>query len=138
MTNLCGCGNIIRYRKCARSSVDRVPGYEPVGRGFESPRARQQKTHFCLPTKVRFLNDVCLRQMMTASPNDVRCANDVWLRHVLWQTSHHYGTKWRNIIFAKQMQYISAGDASLKYAETKVEYFYLLLLQFCSLWFLFN
>ena len=24
----------------------------------------QQKTHFCLPTKVRFLNDVCLRQMM--------------------------------------------------------------------------
>jgi len=40
---------------------------------------RQQKTHFCLPTKVRFLNDVCLRQMMTASPNDVRCANDVCL-----------------------------------------------------------
>jgi len=28
---------------------------------------------------VRFLNDVCLRQMMTASPNDVRCANDVCL-----------------------------------------------------------
>ncbi len=25
---------------CARSSADRVPGYEPVGRGFESPRAR--------------------------------------------------------------------------------------------------
>ena len=40
----------------------------------------QQKTHFCLPTKVRFLNDVCLRQMMTASPNDVRYANDVCLR----------------------------------------------------------
>ena len=30
----------------------------------------QQKTHFCLPTKVRFLNDVCLRQMMLASPSD--------------------------------------------------------------------
>ena len=28
---------------CACSSVDRVPGYEPVGRGFESPQARQQK-----------------------------------------------------------------------------------------------
>jgi hypothetical protein len=28
---------------------------------------------------VRFLNDVCLRQMMTASPNDVRYANDVCL-----------------------------------------------------------
>ena len=48
-------------------------------RGFESHSLRQQKTHFCLPTKVRFLNDVCLRQMMTASPNDVRCANDVCL-----------------------------------------------------------
>ena len=29
----------------------------------------QQKTHFCMPTKVRFLNDVCLRQMMLASPH---------------------------------------------------------------------
>ena len=29
-----------RVLLCARSSVDRVPGYEPVGRGFESPRAR--------------------------------------------------------------------------------------------------
>jgi len=28
---------------------------------------------------VRFLNDVCLRQMMTASPNDARFANDVCL-----------------------------------------------------------
>ena len=37
----------------------------------------QQKTHFCLPTKVRFLNDVCQSsqselygKMMLASPND--------------------------------------------------------------------
>ena len=40
----------------------------------------QQKTHFCLLTKVRFLNDVCLRQMMWASPNDDADANDVCLR----------------------------------------------------------
>ena len=33
-------------------------------RGFKSHLLRQQKTHFCLPTKVRFLNDACLRQMM--------------------------------------------------------------------------
>ena len=64
---------------------------------------------------MRFLNDVCLRQMMTASPNDVRFANDVWLRHILWQTSHHCKTKWSNIIFAKQMHHIAVGDASLKY-----------------------
>ena len=31
-------------------------------------------------TKVRFLNDVCLRQMMWASPNDDADANDVCLR----------------------------------------------------------
>ena len=52
---------------------------DSVIRVFESLRPSQQKTHFCLPTKVRFLNDVCLRQMMTASPNDVRYANDVCL-----------------------------------------------------------
>ena len=52
--------------------------------------------------------------MMTASPNYVRYANDVWLRHILWQTSHHCGTKWSNIIFAKQMHHIAAGDASFE------------------------
>ena len=30
--------------ECACSSADRVPGYEPVGRGFESPQARQKET----------------------------------------------------------------------------------------------
>ena len=29
---------------CARSSVDRVPGYEPVGRRFESCQARHKKS----------------------------------------------------------------------------------------------
>ena len=29
--------------KCPCSSVDRVPGYEPVGRRFESRQARQKK-----------------------------------------------------------------------------------------------
>ncbi len=28
--------------ECACSSADRVPGYEPVGRGFESPQARHE------------------------------------------------------------------------------------------------
>ena len=40
---------------CAHSSVDRVPGYEPVGRRFESSWARQQKQNICLPTNVLFL-----------------------------------------------------------------------------------
>ena len=30
-------------QKCALSSADRVPGYEPVGREFESPRARHKQ-----------------------------------------------------------------------------------------------
>ena len=51
-------------------------------------------------TKVRFLNDVCLRQMMLASPMMTATPNDVWLCHILWQTSHHCETKWSNIIFA--------------------------------------
>ncbi|MBQ7315225.1 MAG: hypothetical protein IJW83_04385, partial [Clostridia bacterium] len=44
-------------------------------------------------TKVRFLNDVCLRQMMLALPMMTASPNDAWLRHILWQTSHHCGTK---------------------------------------------
>ena len=39
------------------------------------------------------------------------------LRHILWQTSHHCGTKWSNIIFAKQMHHIAAGDASLLFVD---------------------
>ncbi len=55
----CGCCSMVEFQPsklaawvrfpspapffCAGSSVDRVPGYEPVGRGFESPPARQQK-----------------------------------------------------------------------------------------------
>ena len=46
------------------------------------PILRQQKTHFCLPTKVRFLNDVCLRQMMLASPMMTASPDDVWLSHI--------------------------------------------------------
>ena len=44
----------------ALSSVDRVPGYEPVGRRFESSRARQKKQAywlaffaFCAPWRIR-------------------------------------------------------------------------------------
>jgi len=75
-------------------------------------RQRQQKTHFCLPTKVRFLNDVCLRQMMTASPNDVRFANDAWLRHILEQTSQHCDRREQHHFERSEKHHIAAGDAS--------------------------
>ena len=39
--------------------------------------------------------------MMTATPNDV------WLRHILGQTSHHCGTKWSNIILSEAKNIIS-------------------------------
>ena len=58
LTNHDCCAIIYRlYRKlygCALSSADRVPGYEPVGREFESPRARHVKNLFCLPDKRGF------------------------------------------------------------------------------------
>ena len=44
MTNVTHCDKLFGHlKKCAHSSADRVPGYEPVGRGFESPWARQSK-----------------------------------------------------------------------------------------------
>ena len=50
----------------ALSSVDRVPGYEPVGRRFESSRARQQKRLpsgglFCCLCPTRF--EPCTRSV---------------------------------------------------------------------------
>ena len=41
---------------CAHSSVDRVPGYEPVGRRFESSWARHRKYRICLLTNAVFFN----------------------------------------------------------------------------------
>ena len=40
------------------AQLDRVTGYEPVGQGFESLPARQEKSHLCLLTKVTFFNDI--------------------------------------------------------------------------------
>ena len=51
--------------------------------------------------------------MMTASPNDVRYANDVCLR--AHRGKHRIiATKGSDIIFAKQMHHIAEGDASFK------------------------
>ena len=52
MTNAAGW--CIISHVAALAQLDRVPGYEPVGRGFESLMPRQQKENFCLP-KVLFL-----------------------------------------------------------------------------------
>ena len=46
MTNKKPCAIICRYaekRHAALAQLDRVPGYEPVGRGFESPVPRQER-----------------------------------------------------------------------------------------------
>ena len=58
-----------------------------------------------------FFYDVCLRQMMTALPNDVRFANDVCLT-AHWGKHRIIATSGSNIIFAKQMHHIAIGDAS--------------------------
>ena len=55
-----------------------------------------------------FWGDVCpIGQMMSASPNDVGFANNVCLRHMIGQTSHHCDRKgatslreWRKMMFA--------------------------------------
>ena len=49
--------------------------------------------------------------MMWASPNDIRYANDVCLR--AHKGKHRIiASETSNIIFAKQMHHIAAGDAS--------------------------
>ena len=57
LTRFACCAKITwKSKKCACSSVDRVPGYEPVGRGFESPQARQKKA---LALASAFFNEIC-------------------------------------------------------------------------------
>ena len=106
-------GNIFRYLRicfliCRNPSTARNQFGSNPTRVRIPLSAPTKKTHFCLPTKVRFLNYVCLRQMMLATPMMTASPNDAWLRHILGQTSHHCGTKWSNIIFAKQMHHIAA------------------------------
>ena len=55
--------------------------------------SRNQKRKQSNGLLFRFWNDVFSTRnvmrtvfVMTAPPNDVQCANDAWLRHILWQT----------------------------------------------------
>ena len=65
------------------AKLDIAADSDSEGRGFESLRAGQQKSLFCLPTKGTFLNDVCpVGQMMYHAgmmlPSAMMCA----LRHM--------------------------------------------------------
>ena len=63
----------------ALAQLDRVFGYEPKGQGFESLTPRQQKEQGVRQDSLFFLNDVCLRQVMLASPMMTVTPNDVCL-----------------------------------------------------------
>ena len=112
------------------AQLDSASDSDSEGRRFESCRAGQQKTHFCLPTKVRFLNDVCLWPMMLASPMMTTPPNDVLLRHILWQTSHHCETQWSNIILSEArtsfliiMVQINVEDFTIFWKKYYIYYF---------------
>ena len=95
----------------------------------ESLLLRQQKTHFCLPTKVRFLNDVCLRQMMlsppmmTASPNDV-CLTAHWGKHRIIATngSNIILSEAKNITSPQAMHHLTYWRFYDIIAEKEVHY----------------
>ena len=40
------------------AQLDRALDSDSKGRWFESSRAYHEKSHFCLPTKVTFFNDI--------------------------------------------------------------------------------
>jgi len=63
------------------------------------------------------LNDVCLRQMMLAPPMMTASPNDAWLRHILWQTSHHCDQREQHHFERSEKHHIAAGDASLRYTR---------------------
>jgi len=62
---------------------------------------------------VRFLNDVCLRQMMLATPMMTATPNDVCLTAHWGQTSHHSRNEVEQHHFERsEKHHIAAGDAS--------------------------
>ena len=69
------------------AQLARVLGSYPIGRWFESDCRYQQKTHFCLPTKVRFLNEARLRRMKTLRFM-FRLRNTSWQRNLLQLPLH--------------------------------------------------
>ena len=58
------------------SPSGKAPDFDSGIRRFKSGHPSQKKA---LAQASAFFNDVCLRQMMMATPNDVRFANDVCL-----------------------------------------------------------
>ena len=76
-------------------------------------RLRQKKTHFCLVTRVRFLNDVCLRQMMLATPMMTATPNDAMFA-TFYGKHRIIATNGSNIIFAKQMHHIAVRRCFIK------------------------
>jgi len=95
-------GQLAPRRRAERRTERRAKRREEVQIWPSQPT----KTHFCLPTKVRFLNDVCLRQMMLASPMMTASPNDVCLT-ARWGKHRIIATNGSNIIFAKQMHHIA-------------------------------
>ncbi|MBQ3483390.1 MAG: hypothetical protein IJA78_04360 [Clostridia bacterium] len=63
------------------------------------------------------MNDVCLRQMMLASPMMTATPNDVWLRHILGQTSHHCDQREQHHFERGEKHHIAVGDASFDKIE---------------------
>ena len=100
------------------SPSGKAPDFDSGIRRFKSGHPSQKKAR----SKERaFFCDVCLRQMMTATPNDVRFANDVCL------TAH-----WANITSLRneveqhhferrKKHHIAVGDASLKIQGSRLD-----------------
>ena len=81
------------------------------------PPAPTKKSLLSTKTKVTFLNDVCLRQMMTLAlmmvPSEMMSASpDIIGKH------HIIASESSNIIFVKQMHHIIISDTSLKYTDS--------------------
>ena len=86
--------NAIAFAPVAQ--LDRVFGYEPKGRGFESLPACHEKSHFCLPTKVTFFNDI----RSLARTGDI---SSIWYRIAMIYACGIWGT---DIISCLRSKYI--------------------------------
>ena len=78
------------------------------------PSANKNRT-FVYQDEGSIFNDVCLWQMMLATPMMTASPNDAWLCHILWQTSHHCEWNEQHHFERSEKHHIAIGDASFTF-----------------------
>ena len=88
------------------AQLDNAADSDSEERGFESLWAGHEKSHFCLPTKVTFFNDIrSFRNGRYIFDMISTAVDDICLRHMKERILYHIFTEWKYIIRQRRISY---------------------------------